>query len=52
MREFSRCKQIKLIYEENPYPFRYDFFENKSIIAIKMDLEPLESKEFILRCYV
>lgn len=50
-KNFSECKKIKVFLDQMDYRFRYNLFQNSSIIAVKMDLNPNEVKDLIIRCY-
>lgn len=50
-KKFSECNDIKVFLDQEEYPFRTNFFQNSSIIAVKMNLEPKEGKGIIIRCY-
>lgn len=50
-KRFSECKEMKIFLNQFEYPFRHNYFQNSSIIAIKIDLEPRDHKDVIIRCY-
>lgn len=50
-KRFSECKETKVFLNQLEYPFRNNYFQNSSIIAIKIDLEPRDHKDVIIRCY-
>jgi len=50
-KRLSECKEIKVFIEQNEYPFRTNFFNNSSIVAVKMNFDSNERKFLILRCY-
>ena len=51
LKRFYECEEINVFVDQVVYPFRTNFLQNSSIIAVKMDLEPYEAKQLIVRCY-
>ena len=51
LKRFSECKEMKVFVNQLEYPFRYNYFQNSSIIATKIKLEPRDHKDIIIRCY-
>lgn len=48
---FKNCSTLETFINQKEVDNRHNFFGNSSILAIKFDLSPRETKEVIVRCY-
>ncbi len=50
-KRFKDCTEINVFLDGKKVEYRHNFFENSSILAVKFDLSPLQTREVIIRCY-